>query len=104
MADPEPPPQLDPKVLRSMTNLIVNAVQVHRLSLEEACGRAWGYCHAYHAWLPAAVIDAAIDHCRMQLWPMRRPAVDGADRQTMRAATGGRAAVPSGRIDATRWR
>lgn len=104
MADPEPPPQLDPKVLRSMTNLIVNAVQVHRLSLEEACGRAWGYCHAYHAWLPAAVIDAAINHCRMQLWPMRRPAIEDADRRAVWAATGRGEARPGGSIDATRWR
>jgi hypothetical protein len=69
MADPASPPQIDDKVLRSMTNLIVNAVQVHRLSLEEACGRAWGYCHAYHPWLPAEAIEAAIRHCRTRLRP-----------------------------------
>lgn len=69
MADPAPPPQIDGKVLRSMMNLIVNAVQVHHLSQAEACGRAWGYCHAYHPWLSAEAIEAAIRHCRAQLQP-----------------------------------
>lgn len=80
MADPAPPPQIDDKVLRSMMNLIVNAVQVHRLSLDEACGRAWGYAHAYHAWLPAEVIDAAIRHCCAELPPLapRHPVTAGA--------------------------
>jgi hypothetical protein len=70
MADPAPPPLIDGKVLRSMENLIASAVQVHRLSLEEACGRAWGYCRAYHAWLPADAIDAAIRHCCARLQPV----------------------------------
>lgn len=84
MAAPELPPQIDPKVLRSMMNLIIDATRVHRLPLEEARGRAWGYARAYHAWLPAAVIDAAVDHCCAWIWPLPRfaPDADAASRAT----------------------
>ncbi|HEY4253693.1 MAG TPA: hypothetical protein VGM87_20965 [Roseomonas sp.] len=85
MADPPAPPQIDGKVLRSMRHLIIDGTRVHRLSLEEARGRAWGYGRAYHAWLPAAIIDAAVDHCCARIWPL--PSFD-AGAETPNRATG----------------
>lgn len=67
MSDPEPPPQIDRSVLIAMQQLIQLALQVDKVSLDEAAGRAWGFCHARYPGLPATVSTEAVQFALMEL-------------------------------------